>query len=382
MSKCPVEPEQVAAAMLKFVDLLERSGRISKPVRRLEDWQDPSEDWPEEELRESFFDLESALNPERRPYDDRNRVGQILAWAAETVRLENDVRCEQDAELVDREQAASYPIAGLAVGVDTILRWWGLEKITGESQWSVGGIGTLPLGSGPHLEKPSGSPPAIPQLMAEQMRAAGTALTKKATVQWPWPPRSTEPVTGATADRAQRVAGNTLMLVHHLIEDLSQRPETDPHADGILFYHFQLLRDAAGTIPGRGWEPVYPPMRFRLSGSRPAVVTRRSSSLCRLLSSYFAMRRIRQPTRDGATAQGVVWSPLRGCQRPAHCYGRVSRRGVSSILVTGCPRLSPRRLGSSCRIRGKGKSSRSWCPPVKNPDDTPAPHRLHCWRIS
>ena len=193
-------------------------------MRRLEDWQDPSEDWPEAELRESFFDLESALNPERRPYDDRNRVGHILAWAAETVRLENYVRCEQDAELVDREQATSYPIAGLAVGVDTILRWWGLEKITGESQWSVGGFGTLPLGTGPHLEKLPGWPPAIPQLMVEQIRAAGRVLTTKAPVQWPcrwpWPPRGINPVTRATAERARQAADDTMMAIRDILDEI------------------------------------------------------------------------------------------------------------------------------------------------------------------
>lgn len=158
------------------------------------------------------------------------------------------------------------PVAGLAVAVDTITWWWGLEGITDLAEGtprSVGPIGAPPRGKGLHLEKGGGWPPAIPRMMAEQMGAAAAAVGSRTVVRWPHPRRQAEPVTEATVEVIHRTAGQALMAVRDILDDLKRHPKPDPAADHFLLWYFHQMRETAAAFPSRGWERCYDSRAFR-----------------------------------------------------------------------------------------------------------------------
>jgi hypothetical protein len=225
MHGCPVRSHSVAAAAVAFVDHLAESGlvwpRQSREVPDREEWQG--------ELLGRLVQLEAELNPARLSYQDGRGVAELLGWSSAEVGL---------AEVSTRREEAQWGglLTGLAVAVDTIIRWWGLEAVAAVPigrGWSVGPIGSKPNRKSKrlHLEKHDGWPPAIPLQLAEQMRAAATAILSEGAVQWPLPERERKPVTATTVSAASQAADRTLTAVRDILDELERHPDPDPAHD-------------------------------------------------------------------------------------------------------------------------------------------------------
>jgi hypothetical protein len=268
MSSCPVDPAQVATATLKFVDLLECCGLLLPRADR----DNPPENPPLDALSQALFALEFALNPARLVYPNDDRVRRVLAWEP------------------------THPVTAIGVGVNTILRWWRWESMT-----------TLraPVFKGPRVRVA-----LLPRLMAEQMRAAAIAVMTGARVEWLKPSRAPEPVTGATADDAAKAAGSALAAVEEIFKDLREHPEVNPAEDEKLFYDFHLMRTAAGAIPGRGWEAIYPPEGFRDYGLSDPCCHNAVIHLAQIVEAWFSHAACRATTVKWGTPPQCSPIPL------------------------------------------------------------------------
>jgi hypothetical protein len=245
----PDRAKEIADATIAFLDVIDRSGLIW-PRR---DGQVVPDDWPQKEVRNRFALLEFELNLNRASFDDPSRVGDLLKLAS-----------DRDAITPGWEVDPSRPlVAVLAVAVDTIIRWWGLEQITNLNEWSLGPIGSRPEKPVVHLEKNNGWPPSIPRLLVEQMRAAACALETAKPVEWPYPASNAETVATTTIRAARKHAENVLMAIHSILEDLNRQPEVDPVADRLLLWRFHEMQMAAAAIPSRGWQQCYGSTAFR-----------------------------------------------------------------------------------------------------------------------